>query len=458
MQITTYNFAKEPNSTKQPASGGTVHNVVLKEPCSLFHPVFRLNGFSHTDNYVKWGSRYYFIEDIVQVTNSEAEYHCREDVLATFKSYIGSSSQYITRSAHSYTGNIIDGKYPVLSQITKTETILNTLHSAVRPSGSTGFYVVGVQNEKGATSGGVTYYALGQTEMNSLLSFMFGGTWLDSSGQSISVALQKELINPMQYISSIVWFPFGSSIYSGFTYEEIKFGWWDASGVSGYRITPGNFVQVFQETVSLPRHANANSRGIYLNGSPFTRYTLFCYTFGQIAIDPSLFIDDASCLVSIAVDLSTGDANLTIHNGTNGNLYAIYTGQMGTQIQIAQMTQSLIGAAGNVVSGAVGIAYGNIVGYGQGIMSALDSLMPQIERSGSTGSRMWYNLAPRILTEHRNLASEDNAHLGRPLCVRGTVSSYPGFLQVENADVDFACNYAELTEIKSHLESGFYYE
>ena len=88
MQITTYNFAKEPNSTKQPAAGGTVHNVVLKEPCSLFHPVFRLNGFSHSDNYVKWGSRYYFIEDIVQVTNSEAEYHCREDVLATYKSYI----------------------------------------------------------------------------------------------------------------------------------------------------------------------------------------------------------------------------------------------------------------------------------------------------------------------------------------------------------------------------------
>ena len=98
------------------------------------------------------------------------------------------------------------------------------------------------------------------------------------------------------------------------------------------------------------------------------------------------------------------------------------------------------------------------MGYGQGIMSALDSLMPQIERSGSTGSRMWYNLAPRILTEHRNLASEDNAHLGRPLCVRGTVQSYPGFLQVENADIDFACNYAELTEIKSHLESGIYYE
>lgn len=458
MQITTYNFAKEPNSTKQPSSAGTVHNVVLKEPCSLIHPVFRLNDFSHTDNYVKWGSRYYFIEDIVQITNSEAEYHCREDVLASFKSYIGSSSQYITRSAYAYTGNLIDGRYPMLSQVTKTETILNTLHSAVRPANNAGFYVVGVQNEKGATSGGITYYALGQTDFNLMLEFMFGGTWLDTSGQSINVALQKELINPMQYISSIVWFPFSTDIYASFPYEPIKFGWWDASGVYGSRITPGNFVQVFQETVQLPRHASANSRGIFLNGAPFTRYTLFCYMFGQIAIDPNLFIDDSNCLISIACDLSTGDAYLNILNGTDAKPYAMHTAQMGVQIQIAQLRQSLIGAAGNVVSGSVGMAYGNIVGFGQGIISALDSLMPQIDRSGSTGSRMWYNVAPKILTEHRNLASEDKEHLGRPLCVRGTVQNYPGFLQVENADIDFACNYSELTEIKSALESGIYYE
>lgn len=456
MQITTYNFAKEPNSTKQPSSGGTDHSVVLKEPCSLMHPVFKLHGFSHTDNYVKWGSRYYFIEDIVQVTNDIAEYHCREDVLATYKSYIGSSSQYITRSSHAYTGNLIDSRYPALTQVTKTETELNALHTSI--SGN-GFFVLGVQNGQSVSSGGLTYYGVTYAMMQSLLEFMFGGTWLDTSGQSISVALQKELINPMQYISSCMWFPFPDTMLSDFTPATIKFGWWPAENVIGHIIPAGAFVQVFSENVTLPRHPNANTRGIFLNGAPFTRYTLFCYSFGQIPIDANLFIDVSSCIVGIAVDLSTGDAKLDLTEGSGaGKLVYQTPGKFGCEVQLSQLTQSILGMGSSVISGAVGMAYGNFVGFGQGIVSGLDALMPQSTIKGSNGSRMWYYKKPTLLTEHRNLASEDNAHLGRPLCVRGTVQSYPGFLQVENADIDFACNYAELTEIKSALETGIYYE
>ena len=458
MVIECFNFAKEPNSTKVPSASGRQITCTLKDDCSIMHPVFLLNSWQMTDNYLKWDSRYYWIEDIIIKSADIAEYHCKEDVLGTFKSAIGSSSQFITRSAHAYTPLLIDGKYPALTGSIKTETKLTQLHNQVKPANNAGFYVVGVQNELGATSGGITYYALGETDMGHFLAFMFGGTWLDTTEAQITIAIQKELINPMQYVSSIVWFPFSTDMYGSFPYEQIKFGWWSASGVYGSRIPTGSFVQTFVETVSLPRHNEANSRGSYLNASPFTRHTLFCYTFGQVSIDPNLFIADASCLISISCDLSTGDARLSIMNGTDAKEYAMYNGRMGTQIQIAQMTQSIIGSAGNIISGSVGLAYGNAVGYGQGIINALESLTPQIERSGSTGSRMWYNVAPTILTEHIQIASEDRSHLGRPLCVRGTVSSYPGFLQVENADIDFACNYSELTEIKSFMESGFYYE
>lgn len=452
MQIEAYNFAKEPNSTSQPSAAGRTITCVLKDDCSIMRPVFLLDGWNMTDNYIKWGSRYYWIEDIVIKSADHAEYHCKEDVLATYKNSIGSSSQYIIRSSHAYTGTIIDGRYPALTGVLKTETELTIMHASIMAGG---FYVVGIQNGAGTQAGGVTYYALDDLQFQQLLDFMYGGTWLDTSQANISLALQKELINPMQYISSIVWFPMNKP--SGLTSTEIKFGWWSGSNVYGDRIPAGSFVQTYSQTVNLPRHTAAASRGTYLNNQPFLRHTLFCYSFGQIPIDASLFAESASCTVSIALDLSTGDARLSIIDA-NARICAIVPGKMGQEIQISQLSQSLTGPIANVVSGGVGLAYGNIVGFAQGIVSGIESMMPQQQVRGGNGSRLWYYRVPTILTEQKSIASEDNAHLGRPLCVRGTVSSYPGYNEVENADIDFACNFSELEEIKTFMESGFYYE
>lgn len=457
MQIQCYNFAKEPNSTKQPSGAGRSITCYLKDNCSLMHPVFDLTGFNLTDNYLKWGSRYYWIDDIEIISKDRAYYKCREDVLATYKSYIGTSSQYIVRSSHAASGSIIDGKYPATTSIIKTEQSLATLHGSISPQGSSGIYIVGIQNGESVASGGLTFYALTSAELKSLLDFMYQGSWLDQTEVNISIILQKELINPMQYISSITWYPFDSSMFSNYSSVTLKFGWWTAAGVTGKLIPPGSFVHTFSEQVSLPRHNEANSRGTYLNGSPFTRYTLFCYNFGQIPIDPKFFIEAATLIVNVTVDLSTGISKLTLYDGTPRLVLSI-PGQFGAPVQISQLTQDFIGAALNVVSGSIGIAYGNFVGQAQGIISGLESIMPQSQISGANGSRMPYLKTPTILTEHQQIVAADNTHLGRPLCVQGAIQSYPGYVEVENADIDFACNYTELTEIKSFMESGFYYE
>lgn len=461
MVIEAYNFAKEPNSTKIPSTSGRSITCRLKDNVSLMHPVFLLESYQMTDNYIKWGSRYYWIDDIVIVNNSMAEYHCRQDVLASFRSYIGSSSQYIIRSAHAYSPAIIDTIYPVTSSKILVETELSTLAERVFPSNG-GFFVIGVQNGETIASGGITYYALTNSEFKSLLDYMYAGTWLDTTEANITIAIQKELINPMQYISSIIWYPFSTSLLNNYTsVSSIKFGWWTASGLSGKVIPSGAFIESFTELVSLPRHPQAASRGTYLNGAPYTRYTLFCYSFGEIPLDPGDFITSGSCVVMITVDLSTGDASLNVLEGSAGSdpkLVLKVPGKMGQPLQISQLNQSLISPVMNVVSGSVGMGYGNVVGFGQGIISAIESMMPQVERSGSTGSRMWFYKKPTLLTEQSLLADEDRAHLGRPLCTRGIISNYPGYVRVENADIDFACNYAELSEIKSAMESGFYYE
>ena len=458
MQITAYTFAKEPNSTKQPSSGGrTINNIHLKDYCSIIHPTFLLDGWNKADNYVVCDNRYYWIEDIIIKSATQAEYHCREDVLATFKSQIGDSTQYILRSSKAYTPALIDTKYPMLTSIVRTETELETLHNSMMGGG---FYVVGVQNGKSSDNGGISYYAMNQAQFNGFVAYMYAGTWLDTTETNVTIALQKELINPMQYVSSIIYFPFDYSMFTGYTMESVKFGWWTGnSQATGVLIPSGSFVHTWSQQVSLPRHPATNppSRGSYLNSQPFTRHTLFAYTFGQIPIDAMQFGSSPTAIILITVDLSTGDAKLSIEDA-NAQLLSITYGKMGQQIQLSQIKQSLISPISNIVSGAVGLSYGNAVGFGQGIVSAAESMMPQAERSGGTDSRLWYLKKPTILTECHAIADEDKAHLGRPLCILGQVSSYNGYLEIENADINFACNYSELTEIKSFMESGFYYE
>lgn len=462
MDIKVYNFAKEPNSTKQPGSsaGRTIQNIHLKGDCSFMHPVFLLDGWQATDNYVKWGSRYYWIEDMIILSKTQAEYHCREDVLASFRSYIGSSSQYITRCAKSFTTGIIDTKYPLLTTFTRTETELTTFHNSMMGGG---FYVVGIQNGVTSDGGGITYYAMNSAQFGSFVAFMYAGTWLDTTETNVTIALQKELINPMQYVSSIIWFPFDYSMFTGSTVESVKFGWWQGDAqATGVRLSSGQFVKSWvSSAISLPRHSEAATRGTYLNSQPYTRHTLFAYTFGEIPIDAMQFGSSASMMVGITADLSTGDAKLSIFDA-DAKLIDIHYGKMGQAIPISQIRQSLIAPVANIISGATGLRYGNVVGFGQGIVSAAEAMMPQAERSGGTDSRLWYYKVPTILTECHNIASEDRDHLGRPLCIRGIIQNYAdashNYIEVENADIDFACNYSELEEIKGFMESGFYYE
>ena len=83
---------KRINSTSRVfyAGGTTINNVKLKEPCSMQTPIFMLNSLTKTMmyNFLQWEDRYYWIDDIVYLTNDIQEVHCHLDPLATFRDAI----------------------------------------------------------------------------------------------------------------------------------------------------------------------------------------------------------------------------------------------------------------------------------------------------------------------------------------------------------------------------------
>lgn len=440
-----YTMSKKLNSTKQPLGSGTTVSATLKDNTSVLNPTFIIKTFDLSKNYIKWGSRYYFVDDIVILSNDHAEYVCRTDVLATFKSEIGSSAQYVLRAASAYNPYALDMKYPA-----QASAILSNISLSGLAVDSTGLYVLGVIGS-GSTNT-VTYYTMGESNFQQLMIALFDDTYLNAA--DVSVELQKELVNPFQYIVSCYWFPFTATQMAG-DMAQIKFGWWD-SGVYGGKLSESQRVVSLEQTFELPRHPQAGTRGIYLNDAPYTRYMLNCYSFGSIPIDPAPFVANNAGAIEIDVDIFTGVAQMYV--ATQSSRLFTEISQFGVPIQINQNTANVIGGALSLAGGLVGIAYGNYVGAAQGILSAVESAFPQVQSKGANGSKVAFMQTPNIVASFRNLVEEDNTQIGRPLCQQKTISTLSGYILCEDADLDSAGSAMEKEQIINFLNSGFYYE
>ena len=95
VEISIGKITKRINSTKKLADNNFAIKdlaVLLKDPCSMTSPTFQIsrNNFPTAGfyNYAKWGSWYYWIDDIIYLSDGIVEVHTHLDALATFKSDI----------------------------------------------------------------------------------------------------------------------------------------------------------------------------------------------------------------------------------------------------------------------------------------------------------------------------------------------------------------------------------
>lgn len=454
ISITVYSgFKKNINSLKIP-TGGTTINATLKAPTSEMTPTFVLSGFDLSWNYIKWGSTYYYVHDIVILSNTQAEYHCEKDVLATFRSDILSSSQFVTRNANTYQPYLADSAYPALNESVMDSTLLSTWNAGIN---TTGTYVVGLVNK--AATGGVAYYSMSGASFSTFMSYLFSDSWLDPNAD-IGVEIQKELVNPFQYVVSCMWFPL--SITGDMA--QISFGYWDTGQYVG-KISESARVVTMESTGNLPRHPQATTHGIAMNGSPYSRFALDCWCFGHIPIDPLPFVGNSAIGLRIEVDTFTGAAILTITN-SGGKIVNRVSNQFGVPIQISQITQSIINPVANTVGAAAsfvgGVVTGNVAGgvlsAASGVISAIESAMPQVQSMGAVGSKIAYLTTPSITGEFYKLPTLAPAKLGRPLMSQNTLSNLTGFTMCEHVDLNSAACPEEKQKIIEYMTSGFFIE
>lgn len=491
-------FAKKENSTKVPPSGTLTLALqgILKEPCSIMSPVIKIERLPQDANpgdytYARWveADRYYFIEDWVWV-NGLWEVHMKEDVLATFKTEIGASTEYVLRtdSTTDFNGEITDVTYPATTDIeTRTTNLLNPFVTDI----ANGCYIVGIiSGNQTQAVGAISYFAMSSAQFGDLKDILFSDDNLevmgiiDSQGQPLITDLSQEVLktlyNPYQYIASCMWFPIPlSSITDSHFENTIKIGWWTYN-ISGYRLYAQTHTPIQDSMITLNPHPQAASRGSYLNYAPYTRRTLIG-RFGTYAVDTTQFNAGDKLEVTYTIDLITGQCRTEFAKATptGGGLYSFSTIAQrdflaGVPIQIAQVGTDYLGTAVNAIgavhgavsggvsgfiSGGIGGAVtGAIYGGASGIYNTIQSAMPQVETSGSNGSFLVANNNTKIVEQFFRIVDEDIAHRGRPLCELRQLNTLSGFILCAEGEIDISCYDNERKEIVKYLTQGFFWE
>lgn len=463
--VNLFTFSKRDNSTKRPTGTGTEFTCVLKSGSGIMRPVLSFDiGLSSDPSsynyaYISAFDRYYFIEEWY-FDRALWTATLKVDVLATYKSNIGSASLYVLRAAGDSNGDIIDTLYPAktgcsFSSITKTN-----------PWQSAHCFVVGVVSKE-ATMGSLKYYVLGSGQLTTMCQGLMDPDNIITAAHGfdlteLSTALQLSLVDPIQYVKTCIMLPVAYTDMADYgSTEQVYVYNFKPANIQGVVIQPNTRISKTY-SFSIPKHPDTNSRGNYVNSSPFTSLTLTIPPWGTIDIDTSVTANASALNVNVDLDPITGKAILVVK--ANNIVLNRLECQVGVPISLSSVTRDYIGAAtsalgavGGMISGFAGNVSG-FIGAASGVGNAVESIMPRAQTIGTTGSFVSNRGDFRLDAQFFRPVNDDNTHNGRPLCQVKTISSLSGYMLIQDGDVATSGTSAEDASIRNYLESGFYYE
>lgn len=463
--VNLYTHNKRDNSTKRPSGTGTTYACVMKHGCGILNPSISLDlGLSSDPSqynyaYIPAFERYYFIEEWYFEERLWTA-QLRVDVLATYKSEIGSANLYVLRSSAERNGDITDLLYPAKTGCSFASD------SKANPWGSSSF-IVGVVSSS-ASMGSIKYYALGSGQLAVLCASLMDAENIISEDNGFNLtdasqALQLSLVDPIQYIKNCIMLPvsYTELVNLGST-EQVKVFNFDVT-IQGTVITPNTRLSKSYD-FSIQKHPDTSARGNYVNSAPFTSMTLTIPPFGCIDIDTSVTCNASTLHVEVDLDPITGKGVLVV--SCNGIILNRLESQIGVPISLSSVTRDYVGgvtstvgavggAVGGMLSGNVGGAISTAV---SGIGNAIQSLMPRAQTVGSTGAFVSNRGQFKLDHQFFRPIADDNTHNGRPLCAVRNLGKLGGYMLIQDGDVTINGTSTEDQKIREYLETGFYYE
>lgn len=462
--ITLYQFNKKVNSTAQPGAGVSSVDLscLVKSPSSVMSPTIELqtNPLAYNYAYIAAFNRYYFIDDIVF---NSGLWICRLscDVLASFKDEIRTQSMYVLRSASNYDGTLLDTLYPSSTDVVKVQTSPDQIGYTIADTFANGAYIIGVQGIGMATDAGVIYYYVTPAEFTLLLHAFYNNSGDGSFWGNLQKGVIDSIYNITDYITSCRWYPVKPDI-TGLTAETIYLGSFNTQR-TGYRMRSSGY-GVITRTYILPAHPQASTRGEFLNASQYTRRVLVDPLIGTYTVNNADFSDldtEPSLACEIRIDFMSGQALYGIWaNEVSVNSKPVYYTYInfGIDINLGESIVNVGGAIANVAESIGNAITGNWLGAAANIGTMAAHIVPANRASGSAGGYAQFCAAPVMISYFQNLADEDLANRGRPLCQLTLLNTLSGFLMVDRPHAMISGTEQEASAINSYLAAGAYYE
>ncbi len=480
--VNFYTFAKAVNSTKQPSGSGETFECSLISPCSIVSPVIQIASEFNPAQYnyaeIPEFNRYYWVRNWTW-SRGLWQAQLESDPLASYKDQIGDLTEYVLRSAAESNGDITDKAYPTTAAITQVQTPIAPA-PVFAQSLVNGCYVVGIVGKgPGLQMGASTYYLFPPVGFDEFAKVLFGeDSWLELEGSEVPVfdgsgAVLKEVptnvtqlktqFNPLQYITSVTWFPFYEAGL-GPAFSGVQLGWWTINAGGG-QIPQKPYEKSW--TITCPTHPQQPTRGYYLNLPPYSRYTLHFKPFGDIPLDGTYFVKDAAITVSVKVDLISGEAVLSVSSPSNGGRpFVTARAKVGVSISVGQLASqgfsrgvsALAGVGGGIADILTGDFAGAISNGVSAVGDAWSACLPQVSTTGANGSVAEYGEIPYLTSQFFPVVDQDMEHLGAPLCSKRQLSSLAGYQQIYQPEGRVSATQEEMTKIIDALRGGYYYE
>lgn len=490
-EVRFFKFSKRENSTALPdVTGGAVFQCTLKDNCSLNNPILILELHNSGGNYspnlwpdynycwvAPW-QKFFFVSDWTNEGPLWAA-HCTIDALASHRSEILDSVQYVAYSSVSGGNWVADTRIPVMknASVSVASTSLSDLFS------NGGLYILSYIGRQ--TTGLV---ALGDASLQALLNAIAGSTDNFDQDTVNQVAnyygtsapmYAEEAIYAMSQVmtqNDILGKAYGTapSCLRSCIYTPLK-----VPGNPDTHIWLGNF--------------DTNVTGIGVTGTPKTgdvyvnipwqhssgdwrrgvceQVYLYLPLVGMVSLSSDALVEESQLHIEYSYTLT--DATIAFRVlagnqviGTYGGSCAInYPLGVNQQASAGQVMQSVMaGVTQTVSAGITGNIGGVVAGIATTAYNALDTALTSHPSSvggigGGAGSGLERN-AICYTVNHETVITPSAmaATMGVPTMQPIQLSSASGYCQCVNAHVSAIASLEELSAITAHLNSGFYIE
>lgn len=509
MQIKLTKTDKAQNSTYRPTSWNVVTTCDLKDMCDISSPELVFSGVAnvHTYNYAYSPefNRYYFITDWTYDRGTWIA-SCNIDVLATWKNTIGSSMQYIVRSA--VAGDVVDD---MITPTLEDGHVKYPLTDVISDDGNVGSPVLGTYFVKTATTSdegiqsGVALYAMTRGEFIDFVAELSTTSYMGIVEEidNITENVAKLLLNPAQYIISARYLPisrtklqqFGATLVEN---KHIKYGWYTLNSTASV-VTNYPKVKFSLYAGETPKHLYANPQdGCNKKQFLTNKYTSFKLEYpmlGMVEIPNNYFIDSDLMYINGILDLMdltvivVADIFERLDSGDVKELGAnlpININNWGIDIPInnfirdvrAEMS-SAVSLVTNLRGTAANMFAGNFIGAAGGAVNTIRSAAEfagashaaSVQMQGSSGG--YASLAfSRWLHVFYSVPNEavPSRYIGKSTMKMGTISAYArhnniSYLTTCYSPIINIINTnepkylaGEYEQIISYMSEGFYYD